>query len=268
MPKRKNKLPTSGVTLPAFHPHLKDEIRAIGDDYINGSLAQEFALLRVARLVIDELYLNKKIADELHGGEITFTEQEQLVEYIGGLFNISRATIMSRLSGYRRLTKGLHMPLEEAFKVMMQSPGVIKKMSEVADFNRAGEMVLVNTDKAIALSSGDDKYVEKLQSENISDADKIDLVRPALGDLVSEAAALENRFDASKLMDEKLGKNTVSFRHNGNGGLIAKCVERSIDPKDGSVSIHKEYEIEWLPSSKPSDWVISKLYSRVNAVSE
>src|SRR3972149_2952754 len=166
--KRKNKLPANQtIVLPAFHPHLKDEIKAIGEDYTNGALAQEFALLRVARLVIEELYLGKKIADELRGGEITFTEQEQLVEYIGQLFNISRATIMSRLSGYRKLTKGLSMSYEESFKVMMQSPGILKKMSEVADFNRAGEITAVNTGKAIALPSQDPKYVEKLQNEGV-----------------------------------------------------------------------------------------------------
>jgi hypothetical protein len=267
MTKRKL-LAKQALTLPAFHPHLKDEIRAIGSDYTNGSLAQEFALLRVARLVIEELYLNKKIPDELHGGEITFTEQEQLVNYVGGLFNISRATIMSRLSGYRKLTKGLQMSLEESFMVMMRSPGVIKKMAEVAEFNRAGEMVLINAGKAIALPSGDADYIKKLQSETVSDEDKIGLVRPALEGLVMEAACLENRFDASKLMDERLGKNTVSFRHNGNGGLIAKCTERLIDPKDGSVSIQKEYDIEWLPNTKPADWVTEKLYSRVNAIDE
>lgn len=254
---------TENIKLPAFSDNLALEVKAISEDYTNGALAQEFSLLRFARLVIEDKYRGQKITNELEGGEIAFPTGEDLIRYVCRLTNISRPTFYNRLQGYRRLVKGIGQSYEQAFKVTLRAPGAYKQLTAVATFAEDGTIQKVDVEKARGLPSKDPEYVAKLAE--LSEEQTTPLVRAALGELVQDVSEL-SRGDAHSMIERRLAKNSIRFFHrNGDGILVAECTERSID-KDGVVYDSPPFTVEWTPDCKQiPDWVLEKLYDRLNA---
>lgn len=255
---------TDNIKLPEFTDDLAVEVKAISEDFTNGSLAQEFALLRFARLVIEDKYRGPSIPNELEGGEISFPTAENLIGYVTRLCNISRPTFYNRLQGYRRLVKGIGQSYEEAFGLMLRAPGAYKQLTAVVDFAEDGTIQKVNTFKARGLPSPDPEYVRKLAS--LPEKETTPLVKEALRTLVGDIDGL-SRSEAHRTIEGRLAKNSVRFYHNGNGSVSAECVERCIG-EDGLVYEKPSFTVEWMPINEIPDWVLEKMYDRLNAGEE
>ncbi len=245
-------------TLPAFTDDLQVEVDQIREDYLSGALAQEFSLLRACRLIIEDKYRGIEVENRLSGEKVVFVHQEGFLRHVSALCNVSRQTLFNRLEGYRNLTRGLGMTYEQAFYSAVNAPGTPQRIERtgVVTFGEGGEIQEVDFDKARSLcpNIGD-----------IENGDKTLAVTDALRELVTEAAALENRAEAARMVDGKLAKPSIRFFHrNGDGILISEYIERGIDP-DGVIYEKSPIITEWSPNATPPVLVVEKMISRLGA---
>lgn len=254
------------IKLPEFSDKLDEEIQLIGRDYISGALSEEFAMLRICRLILEDKYRGTEIVDQRTGEVISFVSQEQLVRYVCDLFNISRQTVFSRLDGYKKLVNGLGRDYYQTFKLMLTAPGVPKRLNDAVQWDRDGRIASIDLSRVKALPSPNPEYQKIINDPEIKEEDKIPHVREALGTLMDDASEL-GRSEATRMVDGVLAKNALTFSHNGHGNLVGHCVEKCIDEK-GVIYDAASYLIEWQPDCDVPEWVREKLYSRLHASEE
>lgn len=251
-------------SLPEFSNSLSDELEAISQEYGMGTLAQEFAFLRMARLVIEDRYSGPEIIDRTSGGKISFPTMEDFVKYVCNVNNISRMTVFNRLRAYRRLVLEFGKDYKQAFRIILHAPGIVESLKEIAKFSDDGRITELKTDKAMALVSYSKRpdYAELVCGDD--EVEKRAAIIEAISVLLDEVVQTSNRKEARQLVDKILVKDTVRYFKGEDGAFVAECTQRSVD-KDGVVYDESPLEIEWVPKDSVPEWVTLKLYSQLRA---
>ena len=192
--------------------------------------------------------------------------QEGLIRYVSDRYNVSRSSLMDHLSAYRCLVVGLQVPWSAAFQAISEHRGALRRLNDVAEFDRDGNITNINMERARALPGGDGwvERLDELEVANGNGAGVQSAVREQLGKLVEDAEGMDIR-EAAKFFDETMGRSTVSFRRSDDGAFGATYTERSVSP-DGEIETKPPRKIAWTPDKKVPEWVQEKLYRRLNAI--
>jgi len=248
------------ITIPEIESSLVNEINSVGVEYIGGTLYAKRALARVARLIIEDKYRGIEIPNENEGGVVAFTCQEDLWRYLHLRFGMSVSNMKEHLTFYRRLVNGLGMNWNEAFLTVAPMPGALRDLPMVATFDESGQIVDVNQPRVLALGTALPEAIKEAKDKN----ELLSVSRRAIKEFVKDAASLKNPREAAKMFAETLGKNTVSFRPEGDA-IIMHYAERAIDSETGEVALIASGEICWIPNVNPPQWAVEKMRKRLNA---
>lgn len=255
-------LTVNDFQLPDISDSLVKEIDDIGAEFLGGRLYSARALARAARLIIEEKYQGIEIPDEVDGGTVIFVHQEDILAYLHKMFGMSIATMKSHLTRYRRLVNGAKLPWSSALKAVVNCPGSLDNLPDIASFDVKGNITDVNTQKVLSLPTVNrDDLKEAIDADDKESV--LDISGRAIGDFVDEAANLENARESAKLFAETLGKNTLHFRFESDGSFVAVYAERALG-EDGLSELVGSGEIVFVPQAKPPQWVLEKITRRLS----
>lgn len=169
----------------------------------------------------------------------SFTTQEDFIGWFARAAHVSRSLIFLRFADLDRLTQGLGLNLEEAYRQLLTKPKVIGDvMRDLADWDGA-EIVRVEPEVAKRLAQAalghkpeELERVERLADQYTRDQDwgtmieLVDAVRPALRSMVEQVALHTSARDAKKMVEADI--------------LLSPEIHYSWDPQTNSLVVEQE----------------------------